>query len=72
MMCLGDCSTFTSTGMLSDRSTFTSIGVLSGRHDRSSPLFLEDLLSSRCVFARAQALSPPIFSWYQSLIQAKG
>jgi hypothetical protein len=54
MMCLGD------------RSTFTSTGALSGRHDRSSPLFLEDLLSSRgvCVFARAQALPPAIFSWY--------
>jgi hypothetical protein len=54
MMCLGD------------RSTFTSIGMLSGRHDGSSPLFLEDLLSSRgvCVFARALVLSPPppIFS----------
>ncbi len=49
MMCLGD------------RSTFTLTGTLSGRHDGSSPLFLEDLLSSRgvCVFARAQALSPP-------------
>ncbi len=61
MMCLGDCSTFTSTGMLSDRSTFTLIGALNGRHDGSSPLLLEDLLSSRgvCVFAKAQALSPP-------------
>jgi hypothetical protein len=49
MMCLGD------------RSTFTSTGTLSGPHDGSSPLFLEDLLSSRgvCVFARAQALPPP-------------
>jgi hypothetical protein len=49
MMCLGD------------RSTFTSTSALSGRHDRSSPLFLEDLLSSRgvCVFARVQTLSPP-------------
>jgi hypothetical protein len=76
MMCLGDHFTFTSTGALSDRSTFTltyalsdrstftSTGALSGRHDGSSPLFLVDLLSSRgvCVFARAQALSPPIFS----------
>jgi hypothetical protein len=61
MMCLGDRSTFTSIGTLSDCSTFTSIGTLSGRHDGSSPLFLEDLLSSRCVcvFARVQALSPP-------------
>jgi hypothetical protein len=73
MMSLGDCSTFTSTGafsdhftftsigVLTDRSTFTSTGTFSGRHDGSSPLFLEDLLSSRgvCVFARAQALSPP-------------
>ncbi len=73
MMCLGDRSTFTSTGALSDHSTFTSTGALSdrstftststfsGRHDRSLPLFLDDLLSSRgvCVFARAQALSPP-------------
>jgi hypothetical protein len=60
MMCLGDRSTFTSTGTLSDRSTFTLTDALSGRHDGSSPLFLEDLLSSRgvCVFARAQALSP--------------
>jgi hypothetical protein len=86
MMCLGDRSTFTSIGVfsdhftftsigaLNDRFTFTSTGVFSGRHDGSSPLFLEDLLSSRgvCVFARAQALSPPIFSWYQSLVQAKG
>jgi hypothetical protein len=78
MMCLGDRSTFTSTGALNDRFTFTSTGALndrftftltgalSGRHDISSPLFLEDLLSSRgvCVFARAQALSPPpIFSF---------
>jgi hypothetical protein len=73
MMCLGDRSTFTSTGALSDRSTFTltgtlndrstftSTGALSGQHDGSSPLFLEDLLSSRgvCMFARAQALSLP-------------
>jgi hypothetical protein len=52
MMCLGD------------HSTFILTGALSGRHDGSLPLFLEDLLSSRgvCVFARAQALSPPIFS----------
>ncbi len=79
MMCLGDRSTFTSTGTLnerstftstgalSDHSTFTSIGTLNGRHDGSLPLFLEDLLSSRgvCVFARAQALSPPnLFKWY--------
>jgi hypothetical protein len=64
MMCMGDRFTFTSTGALSDRSTFTSTGALSGRHDESSPLFLVDLLFSRgvCVFARAQALSPPIFS----------
>jgi hypothetical protein len=49
MMCMGD------------RSTFTSTGALNGRHDGSSPLFLEDLLSSKgvCVFARAQALPPP-------------
>jgi hypothetical protein len=61
MMCLGDRSTFTSTGTFSDRFTFTSIGALSGRHDGSSLLFLEDLLSSMCVcvFTRAQALSPP-------------
>jgi hypothetical protein len=61
MMCLGDRSTFTSTGALSDRSTFTSTSAFTDRHDGSSPLFLEDLLSSRgvCVFARAQALSPP-------------
>jgi hypothetical protein len=59
MMCPGDRSTFTSTGALSDRFTFTSIGALSDRHDRFSPLFLEDLLSSRCVFARAQVLPPP-------------
>jgi hypothetical protein len=45
MMCLGDRSTFTSSGALSDRSTFTSTGALSGRHDRSSPLFFEDLSS---------------------------
>jgi hypothetical protein len=70
---LSDRSTFTSTGALNDHSTFTLTGTLSDRHDGSSPLFLEDLLSSRgvCVFARAQALSHPIFSWYQSLVQAK-
>jgi hypothetical protein len=62
MMCLGD------------RSTFTSTGALSGRHDESSPLFFEDLLSSRgvCVFAELKLSPPPIFSWYQSLVQAKG
>jgi hypothetical protein len=49
MMCLGD------------RSTFTSTGTLNGRHDRSSPLFLEGLVVCLgvSVFARAQALSPP-------------
>ncbi len=74
MMCMGDHSTFTSTGTLNDRSTFTSTSTFSGRHDESLPLFLEDLLSFRgvCVFARVQALSPPIFSWYQSLVQGKG
>jgi hypothetical protein len=90
MMCLGDRSTFTSIGALSDRctftstsalserSTFTSTGTLSGRHDESSPLFLEDLLSSRCVCVCKSSSSlslsplPPIFSWYQSLVQAKG
>jgi hypothetical protein len=54
MMCMGD------------RSTFTSIGAFSGRHDRSSPLFLEELVVFEgcvCVFARAQALPPPIFSF---------
>jgi hypothetical protein len=66
MMCLGDGSTFTSTSTLCDRSTFTSIGTLSGRHDGSSPLFLEDLLSFRsvCVFARTQALPPPPQSFH--------
>jgi hypothetical protein len=73
MMCLGDRSTFTSTNALSDRSTFTStnalsdrstftsIGVLSGRHDGSSPLLFckTCCLLGVCVFARAQALSPP-------------
>jgi hypothetical protein len=61
MMCLGDRFTFTSIGTLSDHSTFTSTNTLSGQHDKSSPLFSEDLLSSRgvCVFARAQALSSP-------------
>jgi hypothetical protein len=76
MMCLGDRSTFTSTGSLSDCSTFTSTGTLSGRHDGSLPLSLEDMLSSRgvCVFARAQALSPPpnLFMVLESLVQAKG
>jgi hypothetical protein len=66
MMCLGDRSTFTSTDALSDRSTFTSIGVLNGRHDGSSPLLFckTCCLLGVCVFARAQALSPPppIFS----------
>jgi hypothetical protein len=65
MMCMGDCSTFTSTGALSDRSTFTSISALNGRHDGSSPPFLEDLLSSRsvCVFCKSSSsLPPPIFS----------
>jgi hypothetical protein len=58
---LNDHFTFTSTSVFNDHSTFTSIGMLSGRHDESSSLFLEDLLSSKgvCVFARAQAFSPP-------------
>jgi hypothetical protein len=60
MMCLGD------------RSTFTSTSTLSGRHDGSSPLFLEDLLSSRgvCVCLQEHKLSPPqsfhgIRAWYR-------
>jgi hypothetical protein len=60
MMCLGDRSTITSTGALSDRSTFTSIGVLDGRHDKSLPLFLEDLLSFQCVCLQELKLSPPL------------
>jgi hypothetical protein len=52
MMCLGD------------RSTFTSTGALSGRHDGSSPLFfLEDLLSSQgvCVCKSSSSLPPNLF-----------
>jgi hypothetical protein len=66
MMCMGDRSAFTLTNASSDHSTFTLIGALSGRHDESSPLFLEDLLFSRCVcvFARVQAPPPPNLSWY--------
>ncbi len=56
MMCLGDHSTFTSTGALSDRSTFTSIGTFSGQHEGSSPLFLQDLLFSMCVCVCLQEL----------------
>jgi hypothetical protein len=75
MMCLGDRSTFTSTGTLSDYSTLTligalsdystltSIGTLSGRHDGSLPLFLEGLVVCLgvSVFARAQAPPPNLF-----------
>jgi hypothetical protein len=59
MMCLGHSSTFTSTAVLSDHSTFTSTSVLSGRHDRSSLLFLADLLSSRGVCVCNSSSSPP-------------
>jgi len=65
MMCLGDRSTFTSTGVLSDHFTFTLTSAFNGRHDRSSPLFfLEDLLSSRgvCVCKSLKLSPPPIFS----------
>jgi hypothetical protein len=59
MMCLGD------------RSTFASTGTLSGRRDGSSPLFLEDLLSSRgvCVCKSSSYLPPQSFhgirAWYR-------
>jgi hypothetical protein len=59
---------------LSDRSTFTSTGALSGRHDGSSPLFFWKTCCFLrvCVCLQEFKLSPPIFSWYQSLVQAKG
>jgi len=73
MMCLGDCSTFTSTSALSDRSTFTStsglsdhftftsIGALNGWHDGSSPLFFwrTCCLPKVCVCLQKLKLSPP-------------
>jgi hypothetical protein len=76
MMCLGDCSTFTSIGALSDRSTFTSTdafndrctftstSVLSGQHDGSLPLFFGGLVVFQgcvCVCKSSSSL-PPIFS----------
>jgi hypothetical protein len=73
MMCMGDRSTFTSTGalsdhftftstsVLSDHSTFTSTGAFSGQHDGSSPLFFwrTCCLPGVCVCLQELKLSPP-------------
>jgi hypothetical protein len=71
MMCMGDRSTFTSTGALSDHSTFTSTGAFSGQHDGSSPLFFwrTCCLPGVCVCLQELKLSPPqsfhgIKAWY--------
>ncbi len=77
MMCLGDRSTFTSTGVLSDHFTFTLTSAFNGRHDRSSPLFfLEDLLSSRgvCVCKSLSFLPPQSFQrlWKALLVPLFG
>ncbi len=75
MMCMGVRSTFTSIGALSDHYTFTLIGTFSGRHDGSSPLFLEDLLSFRvCVCLQKLKVSPPqsfhgIRAWYKLRVE---
>jgi hypothetical protein len=59
MMCLSDRST--STGALSDRSTFTSTDARA--KDLRHRFFWRSCCRlGACVFARAQALSPPIFS----------
>jgi hypothetical protein len=71
MMCMGDRSTFTSTGALSDHSTFTSTGAFSGQHDGSSPVFFWRIfcLPGVCVCLQELKLSPPqsfhgIKAWY--------
>jgi hypothetical protein len=57
MMCFGDRST--STGAFSDHSTFTSIDATDLRH---CFFWRTCCCLGAYVFARAQALSPPIFS----------
>jgi hypothetical protein len=70
MMCLSDRST--STSALSDHSTFTSTDARATDLRHCFFFWKTNCRLGACVFARAQALSPPIISWYQSLVQAKG